>query len=388
MMLTRRTFAAIPLALHAASATIDSVEAFSIPVNHRGDWLLFRVRTSNGATGIGDASHGGSTKAKLPILKEMFGSLRAQPVADIVRLHRTVEPTIRRLGTPAAIVWSGIEQCLWDLIGQAAGAPVYALFGGKLRDTLHQYANINRSTLDRTPSGFAEQAKRAVKDGFSAIKMAPWDGMPKGPDEAIAKHTANGIAAIAAVREVIGTDRALLADGHGYFTRQGSMDLARRLEQFNLYWLEETCPSDDIASLAAVNAAVKMTTAGGEASYGIAAFGRMIEAKAFDILMPDIKYCGGLLECTRIAAAADAAGLKVAPHGPASPVGNIAAAHVCAGMPNFDILEYAHGEAPWRAEVIQPAESLTNGDLRVPEMPGLGIKLNDALLKARATRVS
>src|SRR5690606_19002996 len=118
----------------------------------------------------------------------MFGLLRGQPVHDIARLHRVVRPIIRKTGVPAAIVWGGIEQCLWDLIGQAAGLPVHAMLGGKLRQTIPQYANINRSTERRTPEGFAEQAKLAVADGFRAVKLAPWDGMPKGPDDARAKH--------------------------------------------------------------------------------------------------------------------------------------------------------------------------------------------------------
>jgi len=93
--------------------------------------------------------------------------------------------------------------------------------------------------------------------------------------------------------------------------------------------------------------------------------------------MPDVKYCGGLLELKKIASLAEAAGLRVAPHGPASPVGNVAAAHVCAGMRNFLILEYSYGEVPWRSELIDPPERIEKGILELSSRPGLGIRLNE-----------
>jgi galactonate dehydratase len=103
-----------------------------------------------------------------------------------------------------------------------------------------------------------------------------------------------------------------------------------------------------------------------------------------DIAMPDVKYCGGMLELKKIAALAEAAGMPVSPHGPASPVGDFAAAHVCAGLPNFLILEYAYGEVPWRAELIDPPERLVNGCLELPERPGLGFALNDRVARRYA----
>jgi galactonate dehydratase len=102
-----------------------------------------------------------------------------------------------------------------------------------------------------------------------------------------------------------------------------------------------------------------------------------INAGCVDIVMPDVKYCGGMLEMKKIASLAEAAGLRVAPHGPAGPVGNIAAAHVCAGMANFLILEYSYGEVPWRAELIEPPERIEKGFLELASRPGLGIRLNE-----------
>src|ERR1051326_2835814 len=122
-----------------------------------------------------------------------------------------------------------------------------------------------------------------------------------------------------------------------------------------------------------------MPSAGGEVIYGVKGFLPYINAGCVDIVMPDVKYCGGMLELKKIASLAEAAGLKCSPHGPASPVGNVAAAHVCGGMANFLILELSYGEVPWRAELIDPPEQIEKGLLKLSMRPGLGIRLNEKI---------
>jgi len=97
--------------------------------------------------------------------------------------------------------------------------------------------------------------------------------------------------------------------------------------------------------------------------------------------MPDAKYCGGLLELRKIAAMAEGMSLLVSPHGPASPIGNVAVSHVCAGLPNFEINEFAFAEVPWRAELIDPPESFDRGYLRINDAPGFGIVLNEKIVR-------
>jgi galactonate dehydratase len=279
-------------------------------------------------------------------------------------------------GRAASCALSAIEQALYDVQGQAAGVPSYQLFGGKLRDTVRNYANINRSSVGREPAAFAKMAGSAVAAGFDAIKLAPFDGMPaNGSAAEIEAHTRLGVDCVRAVREVVGSDRDLLIDAHSHFDRARGMDLLRRLEPLNLFWLEEVArPLED---LAAINQAAPMPTAGGESLFGLRENHRYIHAGAVDILMPDVKYCGGMLELKKVAAMAEGAGMPVSPHGPASPVGNVAAAQVCVGLPNFQILEFSHGETDWRSELIDPPETLAKGMLAVSDQPGFGIRLNE-----------
>ncbi len=376
-----KTLALVPAALKAAGR-VAKLEVLRVKVNRRGNWILTRITNDSGISGIGDASHGGPDERKTELIRAYFNLINGRSVTDIEWLRRKVEPDIERLGSVAAVALSGVEQCLWDIQGKAASRPVYELLGGMLNPSIRNYANINRSTEPRTPEGFAQMAKRAIADGFDAIKLAPFDEMPHGvtSEAEYEKYSKLGLDCAAAVRNAIGPARDLLIDVHSHYDRQHGLELARRFEPLNLFWLEEVTPAKPLADLAAINAAAKMPTAGGEAIYGVKGFYPYIKAGAVDIVMPDVKYCGGVLELKKISALAEAAGLTVAPHGPASPVGNVTAAHVCATIPNFHILEFSYGEVPWRADVIEPAERLEKGRPALSSRPGFGITLNDRVI--------
>jgi galactonate dehydratase len=122
--------------------------------------------------------------------------------------------------------------------------------------------------------------------------------------------------------------------------------------------------------------------AGGEILFGTKGFAPLTRNRAVDVIMPDVKHCGGLLELTRIAAMAHADGVAVAPHNPSGPVSTAANAQICAGMANFRLLELQWGEIDWRSDLITPAERFESGFLRVPDRPGFGIRLNDKLARA------
>ena len=361
----------------AVEITVTGLEVFRVHVNRRGNWVIARVQTSAGLTGIGDASQAGEGDPSVPKLHEYAEWMRGRSIYDIEWLRAKVHPEAPRFKRAAACALSAIEQALYDIQGQAAGVPTYQLFGGKLRNEVRNYANINRSTELREPAGFAKLAESAVAAGFDAIKMASFDGMPlKGSAAEIEAHTQLGIDCVKAVREVSPTG-GLLVDAHSNFDLTRGLDLLKRMEPLKLFWLEEVATSLD--DLAAINLAAPMTTAGGESLFGLEESYQYLRAGAADIIMPDVKYCGGMLELKKIAAMAEASRTPVSPHGPASPVGNMAAAHVCVGLPNFLILEFSHGEVPWRAEFVDPPEVLTKGMLAVSERPGFGIRLNEKL---------
>jgi galactonate dehydratase len=360
----------------AAKIRVGDLETFIVHVNNRGNWILVRLGTNEGLTGIGEASHGATDTSTARYLAQFAARLKGRGIFDIEWLRTTAAPEIATGGTSAACALSALEQCLWDIIGQALNVPVYDLFGGALRTTIRNYANINRSTNPRTPAGFASMAVQAIDAGFDAVKLAPWDDMPGDLSDSakVEEITQLGIDRAAAVRKVLGPGRDLLLDAHSKFDLPHGLKLLNRVEQMKLFWLEEVAPVPD---LPAIRRAATIPSAGGEVIYGAKGFLPYINAGSVDIVMPDVKYCGGMLELKKIASLAEAAGLKVSPHGPASPIGNIAAAHVCAGMQNFLILEFSYGEVPWRSELIDPPEQLEKGFLTLAPRPGLGIRLNE-----------
>jgi len=371
-------------AKEAPRYVIADLELVHVRINKRGNWIIPRLKTSNGLSGLGDASQSTDDAQCIGFLKQYADLLRGRSIFDIAWFIRASAPIRARNGggygrTPSVMAASALEQCLWDLQGKALGLPAYDLFGGRIQERLRVYANINRSTEDRSPAGFAANAQRAVAAGFDAIKLASFDDMPaKISDRPQLEHLMQlGIDCAQAVRDVIGPGRDVLVDAHSHFNRQDGLELARRFEPLNLYWLEEVCPPQPVDDLAAINKAAKMPTAGGEEVQGVKGFYPYIKAEAVDIVMPDVKVTGGMLELKKIAALAEGAGLMCSPHGPASPIGNAAAGHVMATVPNFEIFEYAFGEVPWRAELVDPPERVEGGSLILSERPGLGYTINE-----------
>ena len=370
----------------APKATVTGLEIFRVKVNRRGDWVISRLQTSAGVTGIGDASQSGNDRRMIEFMSQFFDSMKGRSIYDIEHLRSLGMPEARRSGLPAAVAMSALEQCLWDARGKILGLPAYELFGGRIQSRIRLYGNINRSTDPRTPNGFADMAGKAVAAGFDAVKLAPFDEMPRDLSDAqvIEDFTRRGIECAQAVRQTIGPKRDLLIDVHSHLDAPRGQDLVRRMEPLNLFWIEEVTPADPVENLAAVRRAAKMRTAGGESILGVQGFYSYIRGQAVDVVMPDPKFCGGLLELKKIAAMAEGAGLLASPHGPASPVGTAAAAQVCATLPNFLILEFSYGEASWRAELIDPPEQIVDSALPLSERSGFGITINERTAKKYA----
>lgn len=362
--------------------TVQDVEVVRVKVNKRGDWMIVRLNTSGGVTGIGDASQSGNDRQTQTYIKQFAGWLRGQSIFNVEWFRKATALTIAQQGRCAALAASALEQCLWDIQGKAFSVPTYDLFGGRIQQRIRLYANINRATDERTPEGFARMAEKAVASNFDAVKLAPFDAMPPGLTDAaqVQRFMARGIACATAVRQVIGHKRDLLVDVHSRMDLEDGLKLVQRFEALKLFWIEEVTPAKPLENLARINKAATMPTAGGESIYGVRGFYPYIKAEAVDIVMPDVKVCGGMLELKKIAGIAEGAGLITSPHGPASPVGTLTAAHVISTVTNFNILEFAYGEVPWRAELLDPSEQVVDSALVLSKRPGLGHNLNEKTL--------
>jgi galactonate dehydratase len=371
---------------------VTGFELLPVRATARTVWLFVRLRTDAGLTGLGEASDAfgfanTTTQDAARMTSELggfFEFVKGQSPLEIGAYRQRAEPLVARGGLVSATACSAIEQALWDLAGKALEVPTYSLFGGRVRDTLPIYANINRATTARTSAGFGATAKAAVKDGFRAVKGAPFDGFPPpgSPPSAIEAAIENGIACVMAMREAVGPDVEVMVDCHSFFDVPIAERVARRLEPVNLAWYEEPVAPERIDETREIRRRIQQPMAAGEILYGVAGFAPLSRNRTVNVIMPDVKHCGGLLELTRIAAAAEQEGVMVAPHNPSGPVSTAANVQVCAVLKNFRLLEFQWGETDWRRDVVSPAEQFERGTLRVPSRPGFGVELNERLVRA------
>jgi galactonate dehydratase len=355
---------------------ITGIELDAIHVNHRGDWVFVHVLTDEGLRGLGELRAGKNYGAEVAAVRELGERLKGR---DPLQIERIVSE-FRTGGRATILALSAVEQALWDILGKALDAPVYTLLGGACREEIRLYANINRATTDRTPEGFAKNAAAAVAEGFDAVKLAPFDGMPNAVDSA--SEARQGIACMEAVRAAIGPDVDLLVDCHSHFTVKGALAVADALRGLNLFWFEQPTPESDMVGCVTVKERCGLRIAGGEGRALREGFTEVFEHRSMHVIMPDVKIIGGIGELKKVGDMAAAWGIPTAPHGPSGPVTIAAGVHAMFSLPEFLILEYGWGEVPWRHELITPPETIINGRVRLNNRPGLGVELNPEVVDA------
>ena len=371
-----------------AQTKLAKIEPLIINVSSRTNWFFLRVTTDDGATGVGEASLNGYEPLQLAYVQMIGAELIGQPIDELGSRLRVYPHA--PAGLIAASVRSALEQALTDVRAKRQDVPVHRLLGGALRNAVRVYANINRGTRDRSPQGFAKSARNAAGIGFGAIKIAPFDGViwEDFANADARSRVGQGLDRVFAAREAIGPEVDLLVDCHWRFDEPTAAAVLRELSAAKIYWLE--CPISEqpehwraLARLRALANDHGIRLAGAETQVGLAAFQRLGADKLFDVVMPDIKYCGGFSEMQRIAAATGAYGVHVAPHNPTGPVCNMASIHACALAANFLILEYQLAESPLYSDVVQGVEpALNEGCFVVPDAPGLGVELDDDVIRA------
>lgn len=361
---------------------ITRLEIFVIPVNHRGNWLLLELHTDAGIAGIGEASHSGDDVRCAACLRSFVETLRGQDPRRIEALR--LELARRVDGLVAATAASALEQACWDILGQSLGVPVHGLLGGALRERIPLYANVNRGNQQRTPESFARRAEAAVAEGFDAVKLAPFDEVHGRlhDGESRLEAAAAGLERVRAVRQAVGDNVLVLVDCHSRFDPATALRVADRLTGLGVFWFEEPVVRYPVVLLREVRSRSPLPIAAGEEFFGVEGFLELLSTRACDVVMPDVKHCGGIAEARRIAALAEACGIDVAPHNPAGPLSTLASVHLCAGLPNLWRLEYQWGEVDWRQDLLHPPEQVRQGRLALPQAPGLGARLNHELLAA------
>jgi galactonate dehydratase len=353
---------------------IARIETFYVPPR----WLFVRVEADEGAIGWGEASLEGHAEA----VDGAFAAIRDRFIGhDPFRIEDIWQVAYRggfyRGGAVLMSALSGLDQALWDLKGRALNLPAWQMMGGKVRDRIRAYAWIGG---DR-PHEIADAARFRKSQGFSAVKMnataeMDWIGTPKVFDEVIERVKA---------AQAEGMDVGL--DFHGRVHRPMAKQLAQVLEPLGLLFIEEPLLSENHEGLAQIAHLGSTPIALGERLYSRWDFKPFFESGAVDIIQPDLSHAGGLSECRRIAAMAEAYDIAVAPHCPLGPLALAACLQLAATAPNVAIQEMSLGihynvghdllEFVTDKEVLTPVD----GYLPIPEGPGLGVTIDEAAVR-------
>jgi galactonate dehydratase len=358
---------------------LRSIDLVHAQVTPKTLWSFLRIVSSDGLAGVGEASIPRGAAAVDAAVDTARAAAEGKTVADALAF---VDNAPRETLADAAIA-SALEQAMWDIKGKAAGQPVWELVGGGGSRRIPLYANINRRTLDRTPAGFAASARDAVAAGFQALKIAPFDDLtPRIAEDADGGvFIAAGIARIAAVRDAIGPARELFVDCHWRFTPPAAKRTIDALAALRVVWFE--CPvterSDTIDAIVALRAhanAHGMRLAGLEELTSAAAFRPWLAAGAYDVVMPDVKYCGGIAALIAIGEEAARHGIACAPHNPTGPVCHAASLAACAALPPPGLLELQWDETPAFYAMGRGLPRPEEGLSAVPNAPGLGVELD------------
>ena len=342
------------------------------------NWLIVRVHTDAGITGIGEAFPIGPDRAIAETVDYFQSWIGGWDPFDIERVwHELYAGSRFPTGSIITSAISGIDQALWDIKGQALGVPVYELLGGKVRDRIRVY----QSPEGETPGALADDARRLVERyGFTALKIGPFaadaDAWPWSRQVDSAEER------LAAVRDAVGPDIDIGVDPHAkIFEPVRALEMAERLKPYRPMFFEEPVRPENFEALAKLTAKSPIPIATGEAVFTKFQFRDLLATGAADIIQPDVAATGGLTEMKKIAAMAEAHYVSVAPHNPLGPLATTSNVHFSATAPNFLVLEYHADDVGLRAEILHEPLKLEDGYVVLPDAPGLGVELNEEVFE-------
>jgi D-galactarolactone cycloisomerase len=333
------------------------------------------VLTDEGLIGWGSVSTSEDlVRASLSVLRPLY---EKQSPLEPERVSEVLHQNTFWLGRGGAITHtiSGIDIALWDILGKATGQPIGRLLGGCYRQRVQPYCSI----LMQEPQRLAEELLSQKEKGFRAFKIGwgPFGRNDAATDEAIVR----------AAREAVGPDLKLMVDAgasdafwkHGY---AWAVRTARMLAGYGVEWFEEPLPPDNLQDYAALRGQGLLPIAGGEVLTRRESFQPWLQARAFDVVQPDVTKVGGLSEARRIGWMARECGIRMIPHGWNTAVGLAADLQLASAFPHTDLVEYLAG-SPFIDELVEGGWHLeADGTLPVPQAPGLGVSLDlDALAR-------
>jgi len=359
---------------------------------------LIRIDTNQGIYGLGEVRDGASKNYALILKSRVLG----ENPCNVDRVFRKIKQFGGHSRQAGGVC--GIEMALWDLAGKAFGVPVYQMLGGRFRDRIRCYSDTDES---KDPKVFGQRLKARADQGFTWLKMdlgidlvehipgtVTRPAQMETAQRALVPHMFTGIEItpkgvdamsdyVAVVREQVGMEIPLAADHFGHIGVNSCIRLGRALERWNLAWLEDMIPWEYPDLLKEIKDSIGIPLCTGEDIYLKEPFEDLCRRRAVDVIHPDLATSGGILETHKIGDMAEAYGVPMAMHFAGSPISCFANVHCAAATNNFLVLENHSVDVPWWNDLVEGVEKpvVNKGFITVPDKPGLGITLNDEVVK-------
>ncbi len=379
----------------------SSLEFQEIHARGGTDWTTINLSDADGIAGQGEITSTQLNSSVAALTARLANRLRGVRIASdddvdsILGITSAACEADQRLATAVSALRCAVADALARRASMSLAQYLRHTHAheGEIPSQVRLYANINRSLLpddqgpvDRGPDDFAEMAVEAINNGFTSIKCAPFDecrapftstGLPRCAEA--------GLERVQAIRAAVGPDITIYVDCHSRFDLESALALEPELRAAGGEWFEEPVdPVDTSDDLRTIHEHATLPIAGGEHAYGVALFKRLVEEDVVDIVMPDVKFCGGPIEAYRIGVELEPNfPASVSMHCPSGPLSLLASAHATLAFENVLPLEHAVYEVDWRHTLLEPYESIQNGHLILPQGPGLGARVDPAAVAFR-----
>ncbi len=359
---------------------ITTLDLFKVPPR----WVFLKVTTDDGVVGWGEPIVEGRADTVIAAVKELASYLIGSDPRRIEDLFQVLyRGGFYRGGPVLTSAISGIEQALWDIKARALGVPVHDLLGGRARDRVRVYNWIGGDRPDDVAAGVRQQ----LADGYTAAKMNATEELHYVDDH---RKIDAAVARMAAAREAGGDGFDIAVDFHGRVHKAMAKRLVQELEPFRPFFIEEPVPPENLEALREVARHTTVPIAVGERLFTRWGFKDVIAQGVVDIIQPDLSHAGGIWEARKIAAMAEAYDIAVAPHCPLGPIAFAASLQLDACTPNVVIQEQSIGihynVGNELLDYVRDHSVFTyrDGYLEVPRGPGLGVEIDEALVRERA----
>ena len=359
---------------------ITDMRACTIAANY--DYPIIRIDTNQGVYGLGEVRDAGVKGIALILKAHILGK---NPL-EIESIMRSIRPFAGqgRMGGG----YSAVDMALHDIAGKVHGVPAWRLIGNRVRDRIRIYCD---TTGHKDPKIYGARMLKRKQMGFTFFKMDLYTSLVAERPGAVHENgaaTEKGLGYlgeyIAAVRDTIGWDVPLGADHFGRLSVNDSIRYAKAFEPYQLAWAEDFISYRDWRGYRRISEATSTPILTGEDAFGLEeGFQNLIENGAVDIIQPDPETSGALLETKRIADYADLHGIPTVLHFAGSPVGCMASIHLAATLRNFIVMENHAIDMPWWEDLVTGPKKpiIQNGYIPVPDTPGLGVELNESVVK-------